>query len=410
MRYKHAGAFFIIAAFVAGAFGFVGAQNTEMGSTPSRKIVVFKEGTTDTDVLRMLSSVKGQLEKKMRHAEMSVALLDKAGAAKLAKHPGVVLVEDDVAVEALETDAKARSSAKAFAPPPQTLPWGIDRIDAELVWPKGEAGAGIDVGVIDTGVSTAHSDLKVKGGVSEVWYTASYNDDNGHGSHVAGIIAATNNAVGVVGAAHSANLYAIKVLDRTGSGYLSDVIDGIDWAVANGMEVINMSLGCDCPSQVLHDAVIRANNAGVVTVAAAGNSGGAVSYPAAYPEVISVSATDVANSVPYWSSRGPEVDLAAPGVSIYSTYKGNKYATMSGTSMASPHVAGAAVLVLKSALDTAFDELGNCIAEYDADCSGVWSPAEIQHKLEASAVDLGAPGQDDLYGYGLVNANAAFSL
>ena len=144
-------------------------------------------------------------------------------------------------------------------------------------------------------------------------------------------------------------------------------------------------------------------------VAAAGNSGGSVSYPAAYPESIAVAATDFSNTAPYWSSRGPEVDLAAPGVSIYSTYKGKKYATFSGTSMASPHVAAAVAFVLKRATDTAFDADNICVSEFDVNCNGAWDPKEVQAKLEATATDLGTAGQDDVYGYGLVSAYAAFA-
>src|SRR3989344_4156151 len=222
----------------------------------------------------------------------------------------------------------------------QVLPWGIDRVDAELVWPGGNTADPVKVGIIDTGISDKHPDLltNVKGGVNTINSRKGWNDDNGHGSHVAGIVAAINNTSGVVGAAPATDLYAIKVLGANGSGYLSDVIEGIQWAMVNGMQVINMSLGTGSDIQSFHDAVIAAKNAGIVQVAAAGNSGGAASFPGAYPEVIAVSAIDQTNTIASWSSRGPEVDLAAPGVSIPSTYMGGGYATLSGTSMASPHV------------------------------------------------------------------------
>ncbi|MBI2588078.1 S8 family peptidase, partial [Candidatus Azambacteria bacterium] len=222
------------------------------------------------------------------------------------------------------------------------------------------------------------------------------NDDNGHGTHVAGTVAAVNNTIGVVGVGPDVHLYAIKVLNRNGSGFLSDVIEGIQWAIANGMQVANMSLGTSSDIQSFHDAVIAARNAGIVQVAAAGNSGGAVSFPAAYPEMIAVSATDQNNSIASFSSRGPEVDLAAPGVSIPSTYKGDSYATLSGTSMATPHVTGAAALVLKTVPGI-----------YDTNANGVWDPNEVQAKLEAGASDLGEPGKDSLYGAGLLNAFVA---
>lgn len=399
----------LVAVFITGFFGFVSAEVNET-NLPQRKIVVFKDGVSDVEKGRILSAARGVKVRKMRHGDAFVAYTDNAAEIKLLKSAKVVRVEDDVVVEAL-ADASASKAKPSASQPAQVLPWGIDRIDADRVWELGEAGTGINIGIIDTGISTSHPDLagNIKGGVSEVRYTSSWNDDNGHGSHVAGIAAAQNNTIGVVGGAHTANLYAIKVLDRSGSGYLSDVIDGIDWAIAREMQVINLSLGTAADVQSLHDAVIRAQNAGVVTIAAAGNSGGSVSYPAAYPEAIAVAATDFSNSAPYWSSRGSEVDLAAPGVSIYSTYKGTKYATFSGTSMAAPHVAAAAAVVLKRETDTTRDADGICVSEFDINCNGTWDPKEVQAKLEATAADLGIEGRDDIYGHGLVDAFAAFT-
>lgn len=401
---------FLVAAFVSGFFGFVFAQ-TEDTNLPQRKIIVFKDGVSDSEKGRILGAAHGVRARRMRNGDALVAYLDNSSEMKLLKYAKVARVEDDVIVDALEggVDATDRKAKAAATQPAQVLPWGINRIDAELVWPLGQTGSGINIGIIDTGISTSHPDLagNIKGGVSEVAYTYSWNDDNGHGSHVAGIVAAVDNTIGVVGGVPAANLYAIKVLDRNGSGYLSDVIDGIDWATAHGIQVINLSLGTTADIQSMHDAVKRAHDAGVVVVAAAGNSGGSVIYPAAYPEAIAVAATDSSNIAPYWSSRGPEVDLAAPGVNIYSTYKGTKYATLSGTSMASPHVAASAAIVLSRPL---VDVLNTCINTLDLDCNGVLSPQEVQAKLEATARDLGAPDRDNIYGYGLVNALAAFTL
>ncbi len=400
---------FLVAVFITGFFGFVSAEIDET-NLPQRKIVVFKDGVSDSEKGRIVSAARGMKVRKLRHGGAFVAYADDASEIKLLKNAKVVRVEDDIIVEAL-ADATAQRTKPSATQPAQVLPWGVDRINADRVWTLGESGSGINIGIIDTGISTSHPDLlgTIKGGVSEVAYTSSWNDDNGHGSHVAGTVAALNNTIGVVGGAYTANVYAIKVLDRNGSGYLSDVIDGIDWAVVNDMHVINLSLGTTADVQSFHDAVIRAQNAGVVVVAAAGNSGGSVSYPAAYPESIAVAATDFSNTAPYWSSRGPEVDLAAPGVSIYSTYKGTKYATFSGTSMASPHVAAAVAFVLKRATDTAFDADNICVSEFDVNCNGAWDPKEVQAKLEATATDLGTAGQDDVYGYGLVSAYAAFA-
>ena len=397
---------FLVFAVFSGMIGLAAAdEDSAQNNLPARKVVVFKKGVSELDKSDALRRAGGSLVKKLRQRDMATVALDEDSAVALSKDARVLRIEDDAVVEALEAidnGKQARlNSKKSPSQPAEVLPWGINKIDAEQVWSLGGAGAGVNVGVIDTGISSVHPDLiaNIKGGVSEVGYASSWNDDNGHGSHVAGIIGAVDNSIGAIGASPAANLYAIKVLDRRGSGYLSDVIDGVDWAIGSGMNVINLSLGCDCPSESLHDAVARARDAGIVVVAAAGNSGGSVLYPAAYPEAIAVAAVDSSGVAPYWSSRGPEVDLAAPGKSIYSTYKGTGYATLSGTSMAAPHVAGAAALMLGAPVDPA----------YDADHDGLWEPTEVQNKLQATATGLGDSGFDNIYGYGLINALAAFN-
>lgn len=276
---------------------------------------------------------------------MAVWLPDAAAERALEGRPGVLRVEDDLVVRAI---GKPRPPQ-----PAQVLPWGVDRIDAEQAWSASEpaTGSGVRVAVLDTGIDLSHPDLEanIAGGYNAVNPRKKPSDGNGHGTHVAGTIAAANNTVGVVGAAPAARLYAVKVLGDNGFGWLSDIIEGIDWSIRNGMQVINMSLGSSADSQSFHDAVTAAYNAGITVVAAAGNDGptdNTVNYPARYPEVIAVAAMDRADSLASFSSRGPEVDLAAPGVDIYSTYKGGSYATMSGTSMAAPHVAGTAALIL----------------------------------------------------------------
>jgi hypothetical protein len=268
----------------------------------------------------------------------------------------------------------------------QTIQWGVARIGAPDAWAT-STGNGVKVGVIDTGVSRTHPDLQgnIAGCVSFIVGVATCEDDNGHGSHVSGIIAALNNGIGVVGVAPDAKIYALKTLDKNGSGYLSDIISALDWSVANGIQVVNMSLGTSSDIQSFHDAVIRAANAGIIEVVAAGNSGpsaNTVMYPGAYPEVIGVAATDSSDSVPSWSSRGPQVDIAAPGVNIYSTYKNGGYTTMSGTSMATPHVAGVVALRLAAHPGESF--------------------AQMLHDIQSTA-DL-LPWGSTLVGAGLVNA------
>ncbi len=374
---------------------FITQSTAKANASGGRKIVVFNDALNDSVKDEIVARAGGSNLKNLDLISAKVVWLpSRAAAEKLKSHPAVVRVEEDIIVEAL-----ARKAGGGIAiPPPQVLPWGIDRVDAELVWPGGNTAGPVKVGIIDTGISNKHPDIlaNVKGGVNTINPRKNWNDDNGHGSHVAGVVAALNNATGVIGVGPAADLYAIKVLNSAGSGYLSDVIEGIQWAIANNMQVINMSLGTTSNIQSFHDAVIAARSAGLVTVAAAGNSGESVNFPAAYPETIAVSATDHNDTLASWSSRGPEVDLSAPGISIYSTYKGTGYATLSGTSMAAPHVTGSAALVLNTP-----------VGSYDANADGRWNPSEVQKKLQDRAIDLGASGFDNLYGWGLVNAYAA---
>ncbi|MBI5457961.1 S8 family serine peptidase [Candidatus Kaiserbacteria bacterium] len=260
----------------------------------------------------------------------------------------------------------------------QSLPTGIDRINAEN---KTNKGAGVQVAVIDTGIYVNHPDLKanVLGGKNCISSNKSaYIDQNGHGTHVAGTIAALDNGQGVVGVAPAAKLWAIRVLDRNGNGTWSSVICGLDAVAASGpkyggsITVANMSLGGSGTSDnncgntnndALHKAVCRVRDAGITLVVAAGNSGANAAnfVPAAYDDaVITVSALADSNGTSggggaptsygaddtfaSFSNWGTPVDIGAPGVNIYSTWLSNGYKTISGTSMASPHVAGAAAL------------------------------------------------------------------
>lgn len=243
-------------------------------------------------------------------------------------------------------------------------------------------GIGIGVAVIDTGIDLTHPDLKanIVANKSCVRFKKNANDDNGHGTHVAGTIAALNNSTGVVGVAPEAKLIAVKVLNAAGSGTWSQVICGIDWVTANAakynIKVANMSLGgggtsdnnCgNTNNDALHKAICKSAAAGVIYIVAAGNSAvdASTSVPAAYNDtLITVSALadsdgqsgglgaatsyGADDTFATFRNFGSVVDLGGPGVSIYSTYKSGSYATLSGTSMGSPHVAGAAALYLKS--------------------------------------------------------------
>ena len=230
------------------------------------------------------------------------------------------------------------------------LTWGINRVHAPAAWDVTE-GAGVKVAIIDTGIDLNHPDLagKVDGGYSAITKTEKpedYQDDNGHGTHVSGTVAALRDGKGVVGVAPKARLYAVKVLDADGSGNLSDVIDGIVWAAKNGMQVANLSLGAPTDSAAMHNAVKFAKGMGLVLVVAAGNSGGSVGFPGAYPEVITVAASDANDKIASFSSRGPQVKFIAPGVDIVSDKLGGGLISYNGTSMATPHVTGLAALAV----------------------------------------------------------------
>jgi len=378
----------LIIGVVLGLVGviFVSQAKTE---PKVRKIVVFKEGINESTQEDLIKKVGGEKIKDLRIIKGKTVLLTPQAEENLAKRAEVLRIDPDVEVFALERSNKISRISKPQ--PPQTLTWNIDRVDAEISWSI-STGDSVKVGVIDTGIDLKHPDLKenIKGGYNAINPSKSPNDDNGHGTHVAGIIAALNNTIGVIGVGPKIDLYAIKVLGASGSGYLSDVIEGLEWAVENGMQVVNMSLGTSQDVPSFHDAILSAYNAGITIVAAAGNTGGSVTYPAAYSEVIAVSATDEENQIASFSSRGPEIDLAAPGVNIYSTYKGSSYKTLSGTSMAAPHVTGAAALVI---------DTKKCDLDKDTICT----PDEVRERLKQTASDLGEPGNDNLYGAGLVN-------
>jgi subtilisin family serine protease len=280
----------------------------------------------------------------------------------LRRDPGVAYVTEDRQVH---TEA-------------DTLPTGINRVDGErssTISGNGSGSVNVNVAVIDTGISTSHPDLNVVGGA--VCNGTTFNDQNGHGSHVAGIIAARDNGSGVVGVAPGARLWAVRVLNASGSGTFSQIICGVDFVTRNAatIKVANMSLGgagfdpgTGCSTgDALHDAICRSVQAGVTYVVAAGNSAAnaANTIPAAYNEVITVSAladfnglpgggaaptcrSDVDDTFADFSNFGADIDLIAPGVCILSTYKGTGFAVLSGTSMASPHVAGAAALYIST--------------------------------------------------------------
>jgi subtilisin len=294
----------------------------------------------------------------------------------------------------------------ASTDPEYAAAWGVDRIGSQAAHDKGIRGAGVKIAVLDTGIDYNHPDLaaNVKGGDNFISLDPDFHDywddsSRSHGTHVAGIIAAIRNGSGVVGVAPEAELYAVKVLDGAGFGDISSLVAGIEWAIANGMHVINISAGLVEPSLALEQACRSAWEAGILVVAAAGNTyGGPVAYPAAYDSVVAVSATDPQDAVIDLSSTGPEVNLAAPGYDVYSTASGGGYKLTRGTSQAAPHVTGVAALVLSS----------GTLADQDGD--GLLTVQDLRLRLQKTAKDLGTPGQDAVSGFGLVQAATAVGI
>jgi len=225
----------------------------------------------------------------------------------------------------------------------------LTKIQANLAWDIHTGGTGAVVAIVDTGVDIQHPDLssKIVAGYDYVNNDNNADDDQGHGTHCAGIAtASTNNGVNVAGVSWGARIMPVKVLSSTGSGTTSNIIKGVDFARLNGADVISMSLGGGGYTQAFQDAINNAWNAGKIIVAAAGNNGNTtVQYPANYANVISVASTTSTDAKSSFSTYGTWVDVAAPGSSILSTANGGGTTTMSGTSMATPVVAGLAALL-----------------------------------------------------------------
>ncbi len=307
-------------------------------------------------------------------------------AAALARRPGVEAVEEDEEIfwlagelTAFPLEAAAREAAALLegsagpVPPPAVPPavstqppispvyistvnvdgkadklsWGTAKMRAPEVWPVTK-GAGARVAVLDTGVDCSHPDLAPNclPGYNVLNPRLPPDDDKGHGSHVAGIIAGALNWKGVAGVAPEASILPVKVLNSSGSGKVSEIIGGIEWAVANKADIINMSLGASKFSDAQAKAVKAARAAGVLIIAAAGNDGGTVNFPAAFPEALAVTAMEYNNTLASFSCRGPETDFIAPGVRIFSAAPGNSFLLANGTSQAAPHVTGFAALAV----------------------------------------------------------------
>ena len=398
---------------------------------PGKLLVKLKPGVSASAVGQAAPGISAEVVAAPQLAELGVNVLQVPDSqltvtlASLQQNPLVEYAEPDYLVHA----------ADVITPndPSWGSQWGPPDIQAPQAWAITTGTMSVTIAVIDTGVDLTHPDLagqiwtnpgemgidargrdKRSNGVDDDgdgfvddwrgWNFVSANnnpqDDYGHGTHVAGIAAAIgNNGIGIAGMAWGVRIMPLKVLDSTGNGFESDVASAVDYAADHGARVINLSLGGYVPMQTLANAVNYAYGKGVTVVAAAGN--GSTSqpfYPAANPHVIAVASVDSDNQLSYFSNTGPDIALAAPGGSIYSTMwpgsnpwcSGSQYCTLSGTSMATPHVAGVAALLAS-------------LPQFN-------SPNRILTAMESTALDLGSSGWDQDYGYGLVQAADALQV
>lgn len=278
----------------------------------------------------------------------------------------------------------------------ETVDWGLAAYRVPEQW-KATRGEGVRVAVLDTGIDAGHPDLDgaVEAARDFTDSPRGAEDAQGHGTHVAGTIAARRNEQGVVGVAPGCRLLVGKVLGDDGSGTSPEVAAGIDWAVEAGADVLSLSLGSPDPSAAIRAAIERAVAAGRFVICAAGNEGrdNAVNYPARWETTIAVGAVDRFGQVARFSSRGPEVDICAPGADVLSTFPSGRYARLSGTSMATPFVTGVVALMLAK-----HRRLGGA--------TPVRNNGELREHLRRTATDAGPVGHDPAFGFGLIDPEA----
>jgi thermitase len=380
-------------------------QQKSRGTSPSSGIshyhdndivVKFRQPPTDSDLNRIKTDIGAKDIRKLGYTYVFTA--ERMNTDRLANYFrawNVEYAEPHFLYMSNETGA-ARPTA--VQEPNDSLyskyQWNLPIIATESGWRLDRGSSKVIVGVVDTGVDLSHPDLQghLLTGLNVVNGKKPPQDDVGHGTHVAGVISAlVNNSEGVAGMTWYNPILPVKVLDETGAGNTYSVAQGIIWATDHGAKVINMSLGNYADANFLHDAIRYAFDKDVVLVAAGGNDNtDRPSYPAAYPEVMAVAATDSNLEKASFSNYGDYIDVAAPGVNIASTYKGNQYAALSGTSMASPHVTALAALIR-----SANPKLKN---------------TEVMDIIRKSAVDLGDAGADPYYGSGEIDVAHALRM
>jgi len=375
----------LLAAALAALGSHTLAQRVDTGEVqlivkmkPSMPEAVFK-GKLNARGATQRSEIRGIAARVIRAPKASADLLK----GELARDANIEYVEPDFIAQALGT-----SNDPYFV---QGSQWHLSKIQAPTAWDTTTGSSTQVVAVIDSGVRASHPDLvgKVMVGYDFVANDNDANDENGHGTGVAGTLSPrSNNQIGVCGVAWANPILPVRVLDANGSGNYSAIANGIIYAADRGAKVINLSLGGTSSSRALQDAINYAWNKQCVIVAAAGNNGSNVAfYPAACTNVVAVSATNASDTRPTWSNFGSYVDISAPGVDILSVYGTDQYAAWNGTSFSSP-VASGVVALMAAANSTLTNVL-------------------LVDLLIKNSDDVGALGKDVYYGSGRVNANRA---
>ncbi|MEB3196630.1 MAG: S8 family peptidase [Candidatus Sericytochromatia bacterium] len=358
-------------------------------------LVSFKPGVQAQPLLQRLG-----IKARARLAALNVLVVaapDRAGALQaLRRDPAVAWAEPNGVVRLPRPTGEAPALAFRVAQGGDPLidqQWGLAKLEASAAWGVTPGRREVKVGVVDTGIYYKHPEFgdRVDPGFDFINRDDDARDDMMHGTHCAGIVAAGfDDGHGIAGVAPGVRLLAVKVMDQVGEGTWANIADGIVYATQRRCDIINLSLGASNSSYTLKQAVAYAVEAGVLVVAAMGNENtDTPSFPAAYPGVMAVGATKADDSRAGFSNVGAHISVAAPGHRILSTVLYGKYEAVSGTSMAAPHVAGLAAL-LKSAHPD-------------------WTAAQLRARIEATADDLGAPGQDPVFGHGRINARRALT-
>lgn len=370
----------------------VSAQPPVTGSeeadfVPGEILVKFKPGLSVQNTRQRLADVQGQEVRAIPALNVMQVKIpqgqEQAAIAKLRARADVEFAEPNYIVRALEIPNDPGFGNQ----------WGLSKINMPLAWDITKGNSNLIIAIVDSGIDLDHPDFSciVTSGASKLTAGWNYiannnnpNDDNGHGSHVAGIAGAcTNNSTGVAGMAPNVRLMPVKVLDSNGNGTSASVANGVTFAVNNGAKIINLSLGAPSVGSVIENAVNYAYSQGRLVVAASGNTASTpLLYPAAFEHVMAVGSTTPSDTRSWFSTYGAGLDVVAPGSDIYSTIPGS-YGYMSGTSMATPHVAGLAALIWTM-------EPG-------------LTPDQVRQAIRDSSVDLGSPGWDQFYGYGRIN-------